>query len=342
MGTLLVCLTSSALMAQASATNPQAASEAAPVLVIHAGAGNIRPERVDEDAAENYREGLRAAYLAGEAVLKRGGSSMDAVQTAIETLEDDPRFNAGKGAVLTKKGQVEMDASIMNGQTLEAGGVALVTDIRHPIAAARSVMNETPHVLLVGQGASDLAAKTGLEIVSEEYFLTPERKKQLERLRNQDAPQLDHSGEGAGIDKHGTVGAVALDQAGHLAAGTSTGGMANKMDGRIGDSPLIGAGTYAKDGVAAVSCTGHGEYFIRLNIARDLIARMEYMGLPVKSAAKAIIEVELAELGGEGGLIAVGADGEIALEFNTPGMFRAYRDTEGELKIKMFDAAGKE
>jgi beta-aspartyl-peptidase (threonine type) len=312
-------------------------------LVIHGGAGNISPQNLTPDKEKAYREGLNAALTAGYAILEKGGTSLDAVEAAIRVLEDDPLFNAGKGAVFTSDGRNELDAAIMDGATLKAGAVAGVSTIRNPISAARAVMEKSPHVLLAGRGAEQFAGEQKLEIVDPSYFYTEPRFKQLQKAREEDklkpGPAADTTGSTLPIllegKKFGTVGAVALDKAGNLAAATSTGGMTNKRYGRIGDSPIIGAGTYANNQTCAVSATGHGEYFIRYTVAHDISALMEYKNKTVKQAAEKIVLEKLVKAGGEGGVIALDRKGNFAMPFNSSGMFRGYK-TGGSSEVKIF------
>lgn len=310
-------------------------------LVIHGGAGTIRRDLMTDELEAQYRAGLQAALEAGAAVLEAGGSSADAVEATIHVLEDNPLFNSAKGAVFTHEEQVELDASFMDGGTGQAGAVAGVTTIKHPISAARRVMDSSVHVMMAGRGAEEFAEEQGLELVPNTYFHTEKRLAQLRRLKARDAdPALDHDSEGEDDEpvkkKHGTVGCVALDQAGNLAAGTSTGGMTNKRYGRIGDSPIIGAGTYADNGTCGVSCTGHGEYFIRNVVAYDVAARMKYLDEPLAEAADYVVNTELVKKGGSGGLIAMDAQGNIAMPFNSAGMFRGYLKAGGEVVIEIY------
>lgn len=294
-------------------------------LVIHGGTGAI-PANLPEAKKQPYEAGLSAALDAGYAVLERGGSSLDAVTTAVRMLEDDPLFNAARGAALSREGQAELDAAIMDGRERRAGSVAGVRHVKNPIDLARWVMEHTPHVMLIGQGADELAIEAGLALVSNEYFRTDERRRQLA------AEQQGHTVSDLMPAAHGTVGAVALDAQGNLAAATSTGGMTNKRTGRVGDTPIIGAGTYAKNGVCAISCTGHGEYFMRASAAHHIAAAVEYRGLSLQQAAKELLEREMPALGGYGGyggLIGVDAAGQMVMEFTTSGMFRAARDASG-------------
>lgn len=282
-------------------------------IVIHGGAGamnNLSPESQAE-----YLSALRTSLTIGTTILKQGGSALDAVEMTIKSMEDNPLFNAGKGAVFTHEGRNELDASIMDGSNLSAGAVAAVTDIKNPISAARAVMQNSPHVFLSGAGASEFAREQGLEIVNPEYFYTPKRWQELQNMLN---------------DVHGTVGCCALDKNGNLAAGTSTGGMTNKRFNRIGDTPIIGAGTYANNSTCAISATGHGEYFIRYTVAHDISALMEYKGLSLEQAADLVINEKLLAAGGSGGIIAVDKYGNVTMTFNTEGMFRAFATEDGK------------
>ncbi|HRZ41242.1 MAG TPA: isoaspartyl peptidase/L-asparaginase [Bacteroidales bacterium] len=293
------------------------------VLVIHGGAGNITRESLpDSMAAEYYRE-LQTALVVGHRILDTGGTALDAVEAVVRFLEDCPLFNAGKGAVFTAEGKNELDASIMDGATGLAGAVAGVTTIKNPVSAARAVMEKSLHVMLAGRGAEAFARQMGLEMVAPEYFSTPDRYQSWKEAREK-------------MDKKGTVGAVALDKKGNLAAATSTGGMMMKQWGRIGDSPVIGAGTFASNRTCAVSCTGHGEYFIRNAVAYDLSARMQYAGTPLRKGAHEILHVKLKEQGGTGGLIAIDKNGNFVMDFNTTGMFRGYLLPSGETKVMIF------
>ena len=283
----------------------------------------------------------------GYAVLKAGGTSLDAVETAVKVLEDNPLFNAGKGAVFTNEGKNELDAAIMDGKTLKAGSIAGVTTIRNPITAARAVMEKSEHVMMAGKGAEKFASQNGCEIVDPGYFYTEDRFKGLQKAKALDSTKalLDHNTPkqeallkqpGNNDYKYGTVGSVALDSKGNLAAATSTGGMTNKKFGRIGDVPIIGAGTYANNSTCAISCTGWGEFFIRLVMAKSISDRMELVKMPLKQAADEMVMKKLPELGGDGGLIAVDKDGNIAMPFNTSGMYRGYIDANGKLSVEIY------
>lgn len=305
-----------------------AASQQKYAIVIHGGAGVMSEEKMSSEQQNEYKAKLNEALVLGEKLLKEGVDATAVVVQVINVLEDSPLFNAGKGAVFTHDEKVELDASIMEGKTLNAGAVAGVRDIKNPINAAREVMVNSEHVFLSGKGASEFAKKQGLEMVPNKYFHTRARHesviklKKLERERNQK-------------DNIGTVGCAVLDNYGNISAGTSTGGMTNKKYGRIGDAPVIGAGTYANNKTCAVSCTGHGEYYIRLGFARDISALMEYKNLSVAEACREEIR-KLTELNGTGGVIALDANGNIAMEFNTSGMFRGYIKSTGEKEIAIF------
>lgn len=322
-------------------------SEAAPdaegagyALAIHGGAGVIERHALDADTEAAYRAVLAEALAAGQRVLEAEGSAVEAVIASILVMEDSELFNAGRGAVLTHEGRVELDASLMRGEDLDAGAVAGVSRVRHPILAAEAVMRRSPHVMLAGAGADAFAEAEGLELVANDWFITERRWQQLQRAREADRLELDHDGAAAvggdPEDKFGTVGAVALDKRGNLAAGTSTGGMTNKRFGRVGDSPIIGAGTYASNDACAVSATGHGEYFIRRTVARDICALMQFGGLDLAAAARRVVQDELVAMGGSGGIIAVDRVGNIVLEMNTPGMYRASLRSGGAPLIAIF------
>lgn len=296
-------------------------------IAVHGGAGTITRSSMTAEKEQAYRLGLELAISAGEKVLKTGGSSLDAVEAAIRQLEDNPLFNAGKGAVFTHEGKHEMDASIMNGKDLMAGAVAGVQNIKNPITLARTVMEKSEHVFLAGPGAMVFAKEQNMELMPEDYFFVQMRYDQLQQAIKSDTVVMDHTLPDD--KKFGTVGAVALDVDGNLAAGTSTGGMTNKKNGRVGDTPVIGAGTYANNSTCAISCTGHGEFFIRSVVAYDISCLMEYKGLTLKQACDLVVQQKLVKLGGEGGLIALDANGNIELPFNSEGMYRAsLRDGE--------------
>jgi beta-aspartyl-peptidase (threonine type) len=300
------------------------------VLVIHGGAGNITAANLPAETAALFAAKLNEVLRNGDSILNAGGTSLDAVESCVRMMEDCPLFNAGKGAVFNAEGKNELDAAIMDGKTGLAGAVAGVSAIRNPISAARAVMEKSAHVMLTGKGAETFAELQGLELVSPAYFFTQKRWDDYLKVKNQQdsANAIDK--------KHGTVGCVALDQYGNLAAGTSTGGMTYKKYGRVGDSPIIGGGTFADNNTCAVSATGHGEYFIRNVVAYDISARMKYKGSPLSEAADEVIMDKLKNMGGTGGIIAVDKNGNIAMPFNTPGMFRGYVKAGGETKVAMF------
>lgn len=285
-------------------------------IVIHGGAGVITRQNMGPEKEKIYQIALDSALSIGERILKDGGTSLDAVEQTIRFMENSPLFNAGRGAVFTNEGKNELDASIMVGRGEMAGAVGGITNVKNPISAAIAVMQKSPHVMMAGKGAEKFCETVGLEIVDPSYFYTEERYKALQRAlqREQDNPD----------SKRGTVGCVALDIHGDIVAGTSTGGMTNKKYGRIGDAPIIGAGTYANNGSCGVSCTGHGEFFIRHTVARNVAAMMEYGGKTCIDAAKFIIHEELKNAGGEGGLIAIDKFGNVVMEFNSEGMYRGY------------------
>lgn len=300
-------------------------------LVIHGGAGTITRDNMTPEKEKAYKEKLNEALKTGYAILEKGGSSLDAVEATVRVMEDSPLFNAGKGAVFTNEGKNELDAAIMDGKTLKAGAIASVTTIRNPISAARAVMEQSEHVMMIGAGAEKFAKEKGLEIVDPSYFHTETRFQQLQKIRDKEKTELDHNG-GSGSNenifiegnKFGTVGAVALDAYGNVAAATSTGGMTNKRYGRVGDVPIIGAGTYADNNTCAVSATGHGEYFIRSVVAHDIASLMDYKKMTLKNAADEVVMKKLVERGGEGGVIAVDRNGNFAMPFNSAGMYRGY------------------
>ncbi|MBT92643.1 MAG: beta-aspartyl-peptidase [Euryarchaeota archaeon] len=292
-------------------------------LAIHGGAGTITRENMSTEKEAEYISKLTAALKTGYAILENGGSGLDAVEATIKVMEDSPLFNAGKGAVFTGAGTNELDASIMDGATLQGGAVAGVKTVKNPISAARKVMEKTWHVLLAGEGADAFAKEQGLDIVDNSYFHTEHRFKSLIKAKEKE------------MEKHGTVGCVALDKKGNLAAGTSTGGLTNKRWGRVGDSPIIGAGTYASNQTCAVSATGQGEYFIRGSVAFDIAAQMDYEKKSVQTAAQAVID-KLTERGGTGGVIVMDRKGNIAMPFNTEGMYRGFYLNDGELTVKIY------
>lgn len=297
-------------------------------IAIHGGAGTLSRGETSAEQERHYLLGLEAALDAGFAVLERGGGSLEAVTTSVSLLEDDPLFNAGRGSVLNRDGVAELDASIMEGRTLAAGAVSGVRHIRNPIRLARAVMERSRHVMLAGEGAEEFARAQGFELVSNEYFRTPVRQKQLHRLLE---GALEKEND---LDSFGTVGAVALDTGGNVAAATSTGGMTGKRWGRVGDSPIIGAGTYASNDGCAVSATGHGEYFMRTVVAHDICAQMRYAALPLAEAVRRTL-ARMKALGGNGGVIAIAPNGDVALEFNSEGMFRGVRTSTGRREVRI-------
>ncbi|GAB3833645.1 isoaspartyl peptidase/L-asparaginase family protein [Hymenobacter jeollabukensis] len=315
-------------------------------LALHGGAGTIARHLLTADAEIQYRQALRDALTAGYDLLRQGASALDAVEHTVVQLENCPLFNAGRGAVFTHEGHHEMDASVMVGHTRLAGAVTGVRAIQNPIRAARLVMEKSEHVLLAWPGAEEFARQQGLPMQPPEYFFTEHRYQQLQEALASGQVRLDHSEdapleEPKAVDedpkkKMGTVGAVALDQHGHLAAATSTGGMTNKRYSRVGDSPLIGAGTWADDRTCAISCTGHGEFFIRAVVAHDIACLMEYRGLSLAEACRVVVHDKLAPVGGEGGLVAVDARGHIALPFNSEGMYRASISSASELFVGIY------
>lgn len=312
-------------------------------LVIHGGAGNITPAIMNREQELQYDAGLKAALDKGYTILQQGGSAMDAIVAAIMEMENDPIFNAGRGAVFTKKGLHEMDAAVMNGKDLSAGAVAGVRNIKNPILLAKEVMLHSGHVFLSGSGAGEFALQQGIEMAKDDYFFNKARYEQWVKIRDSNFTQLDHEGDNlkgpspSNMDhKFGTVGAVAYDMHGNLAAGTSTGGMTNKRFGRIGDSPVIGAGTYANNATCAISCTGHGEFFLRAVVAYDISCIMEYKGLGLQAACNMVVKDKLVKLGGEGGLIAVDSKGEPYFCFNSAGMYRGMRNSNGQEVIAYY------
>jgi len=311
-------------------------------IIIHGGAGVIERGSLTPEKEAAYKAKLEEALLAGWKVLKDGGTSLDAVQSVIMILEDSPLFNAGKGAVFNAEGKNELDASIMDGKTLKAGAVAGLHHVKNPILLARAVMDRSPHVMMAGDGAEKFAAEQKIELVPEKYFWTQERwdgylkvKKEQEEKAKQAKP-VSMLESGKDRNRYGTVGAAALDKFGNLAAGTSTGGMTYKRYGRVGDSPIIGAGTYANNNTCAISATGDGEYFIRLSVARDISALMEYQARPVQDAVDIVIQKKLAALGGTGGVIAIDKFGNMGISFNSSGMYRGYIDKDGKPVIAIY------
>jgi beta-aspartyl-peptidase (threonine type) len=298
-------------------------------IAIHGGAGSLSGGATSAEHDAAYLNGLTAALDAGYSVLDRGGSSLDGAIAAVRVLEDDPLFNAGRGAVLTRDGLAELDASVMDGGTLGAGAVTGLRHVKNPIALARLVMERSPHVMLVGEGAEEFARLHGVEMVSNEYFRTQIRQKQLHRLLGGAAEKEND------LIAFGTVGAVALDAHGNVAAATSTGGMTGKRWGRVGDSPIIGAGTYASNKSCAVSTTGHGEYFIRAAVAHDICAQVEYLKLPLDQAVANVLH-KMKALGGNGGVIAIDSRGEVVLDFSSEGMFRGTRSSSGKNEVAIY------
>lgn len=305
-------------------------------LVIHGGAGNIYKGMLTEQQEKDYEMGLKYALDQGYEVLRNGGAATDAVIAAIVAMEDNPLFNAGRGAVFTKKGVHEMDACIMDGRDRSAGAVAGVRHVKNPIVLANEIMLHSGHVFLSGSGAGEFALQQGLATAPDEYFFNKDRYEQWIEIRDSNFYQLDHKADNLkGIapnpdHKFGTVGAVACDQQGNIAAGTSTGGMTNKRFGRIGDSPVVGSGTYADNATCAISCTGHGEYFLRAVVAHDISCLIAYKGLSLQEACQVVVQDKLKKMGGEGGLIAVNAAGDACFSYNSTGMNRAMRNSEGQ------------
>lgn len=304
-------------------------------IVIHGGAGVIKKENMTDSLQKAYEEKLEEAISVGHKILSEGGTALEAVQKTINVMENSPLFNSGKGAVLNADGVAELDASIMEGKTRNAGAISGVQHIKNPINLALKVMEESDHVMLSASGAEEFAKLHELEFVDNAYFITERRKKALEssKAREQGVSSNEFY---LSNEKYGTVGCAALDKEGNLAAGTSTGGMTNKKFGRIGDSPIIGAGTYANNKTCAISATGHGEYFIRGVVAHDISAMMEYQGISLEKAAQRVIQKKLTDMGGTGGIIGIDSKGKVVMEFNTPGMFRATKNMKGETEIKMY------
>jgi beta-aspartyl-peptidase (threonine type) len=352
---LLLSLGLLAAVSRTGAAQPTPAPSRPYGLVIHGGAGVILRDKFTPELEAQYQAELKKSLEAGYAILAAGGTALDAVVAAIKPLEDSPLFNAGRGAVLNADGKCELDASIMDGRTLAAGAIAGVTRIKNPITLARAVMERSPHVMFTGAGAERFAEQLGgFDFVPNEYFQTDRRREDLKRAQEKEAqqrnrraglglpagpffPPLDEPGPAERERKWGTVGCAALDQHGNLAAGTSTGGMTNKKYGRVGDAPIIGAGTFAGNATCAVSATGHGEYFIRVGVARDIAAQMEYKGATLAAAAEASL-AKVAAMGGDGGVVAIDRHGNVAMPFNTPGMYRGYRLSTGAGTIAIFRA----
>ncbi|MFK5958203.1 MAG: isoaspartyl peptidase/L-asparaginase [Lutibacter sp.] len=311
-------------------------------IVIHGGAGGIKREYFNSEQQEAYAHKLEEALNAGYAILEKGGVSLDAIQAAINIMEDSPLFNAGKGAVYNSEGNQEMDAAIMDGKTLNSGAVAGVNHIKNPILAARVVMDSSKHVMLSGKGAEIMAKSYGIEMVDSSYFFTKKRLNQLRKIQGKEKLKLNHTAfliKNELIDDHkyGTVGAVAIDKNGNIAAGTSTGGMTNKKYGRIGDVPIIGAGTYANNLTCGISATGTGEYFIRTVATHEVSSLILYKGLTPTEALHEVLFNQIEPLGGEGGMILIDKNGNVSWDFNSTGMFRGYKKSNGELKIEMFE-----
>ena len=319
--------------AHAENSQPNMSSQRKIGLVIHGGAGTIDREKMTPERETRYRAGLERALDAGYKILNNGGSSLDATEAAVRLLEDNPLFNAGKGSVFTTAGTNELDAAIMDGKTLKAGAVASLKHVKNPITLARLVMDKSLHVMLDCAGAEAFAKENGVELVEQKYFFTQERWDELQRVKA--STKGGKKTVTSDQDCHGTVGAVALDQNGNLAAATSTGGTTNKRPGRIGDSPVIGAGTYANNATCAVSATGDGEYFIRVVTGYDISALMEYRGMSLADAAQSVLD-KIARLGGTGGLISIDGAGNVALPFNTSGMYRGYVDRNGKFVIEIY------
>jgi L-asparaginase / beta-aspartyl-peptidase len=328
------------LLAAATRIYPAAADARPIVIVIHGGAGVIEPSRMTPAKEASYRAGLAAALDAGYSVLERGGTSLDAVTAAVRTMEDDPQFNAGRGAVLNDQGDAELDAAIMDGNGPHAGAVASVLHVKNPVELARLVMEKSRYVLLVGEGAEEFALEQGVALVPRSYFRTEAREREFEETRHAEWAPRNAGTRAASSAQHnslGTVGAVALDRGGNLAAATSTGGLStNKHRGRVGDTPLIGAGTYADNQSCAVSGTGQGEYFIRAVVAYDVCALVQYRHMELAQAVHQVIHEKLGRAGGEGGVIALDSAGDVAMDFNSVGMFRGARDSRGRREIAMY------
>ena len=307
-------------------------------IAIHGGAGTVNKDTITSEQELEYISGLKAALEAGEKVLKNNGSSLDAVEAAVMSLENNILFNAGRGAVFTHEGTHEMDAAIMEGAQLRAGAVSGISNIKNPVQLARAIMDHSGSVLLAGEGANEFARKMNFRFEEDEYFFSQYRYDQLMKIRDTDIVKLDHSvsDKADAPKKFGTVGAVALDINGHLAAATSTGGLTNKRYGRIGDTPIIGAGTYANNKTCAISCTGVGEYYIRAVVGHDISCLMEYKGYSLEQACNELVHHKLMDLGGEGGLIAIDAQGNICMPFNSEGMYRGMKKQDGEFMVEIY------
>ena len=303
-------------------------------IAIHGGAGTLVKGMMTLELESRYKQALKIALEKGYAVLEKGGTAVDAVEEAVKLLEDSPLFNAGKGSVFTANETHEMDASIMDGKTLNAGAVSLISGIKNPVGLARDVMEKSEHVFLAGEGAMQFAKQLDYKIEEAQYFYDEFRHKQWLEIKDTDSFQLDHATKKD--SKFGTVGAVACDQEGNIAAATSTGGMTNKKWGRVGDSPMIGAGNYANNKTCAISCTGSGEFFIRGVVAYDVACLMEHKGLSLQEASNEVINKRILEINGDGGLIAVDVEGNIAMPFNTEGMYRASKTSKGEAEISIY------
>jgi L-asparaginase / beta-aspartyl-peptidase len=335
---VLFSATSLALAQQPTVSEPSMPNSQTRIgLIVHGGAGTIERKKMTPEKERAFRDGLERALKAGYEILERGGSSLDATEAAVRVLEDDPNFNAGQGSVFTSAGTNEMDAAIMDGKTLKAGAVASLKHVKNPIVLARLVMEKSPHVMMDGEGAEAFAKEHDVELVDQKYFFTQQRWDALQKTKA--AEKGGPTGEKKFIiteqDLHGTVGAVALDRDGNLAAATSTGGKTNKLPGRVGDSPVIGAGTYANNATCAVSATGDGEYFIMATVGHDISALMEYRGMKLEEAAKTALD-KVAKLGGTGGLIAIDKQGNITLPFTTSGMYRGYVDPSGKIVTEIY------
>ncbi len=338
---LLTTLIGISFMTTMTSTSAEGVASSPIAIVIHGGAGTITRDRMTPELEAAYTGMLTLAVTRGHEKRNAGGTAREAVIAAIMVMEDSELFNAGRGAVFTHEGQVEMDASIMDGRDLNAGAVAGVTRIKNPITLANAVLEDSPHVMLVGEGAEAFAAEAGFDFVPNSYFQTERRRLQLERVKAEDNSRAELSEDddimNALIDKKlGTVGAVALDSSGTIAAGTSTGGMTNKRYGRVGDSPIIGAGTYAINGVCGISATGHGEYFIRAAVAHDICARVAYQSVSLQQAADAVVQQKLVEMGADGGIIGLDGTGNIVYSFNSAGMYRASVDKTGKLGVFIY------